>query len=311
MVLGYCVYAWQEQATARALMAESSLQQLSSELSAQQSESQESSRLFHILYSGITNCTCSTTAAAETSPTALVPQPDCPIRTHDSPLPDQASVKQLLTHLQKILSAHEHQSRQLASASQQLEAYSADHAQATAVLQAAIRPPRNCSGDANQLISEGTSTPAELLELAESMAAALARHANQLTQTQTLVVHLQEQMSQAQEQKSSAMAELATCKEQLGVVAHTAHTAQMSLQQVIILFGVPLWWCILIFCKMLTPSPGNGTARNTFCMLCVCVCVRVCSTAAVLYGFGHFMSSRDLLLCVAWIHMHAGQLGCT
>lgn len=226
---------WQEQATARALMAESSLQQLSSELSAHQSESQECSRLFQTLYSGILHCTCMTTAAPGASTTALVPLAGCPIRTHDSPLPGQATVEQLLRHLQQVLSAHEHQSQQLASASQQLEAYSADHAQATARLQAATQPPQNSEpGDANQLNCVERSIPVGLLELTESVAAALTRQADQLTQTQSRAVHLQEQLSQAQEHKDAAKAELTQCKEQLCAAAQTAHTAQTSLQQVIV-----------------------------------------------------------------------------
>lgn len=223
-------------------MAESSLQQVSSELSAHQSESQERAQLFHTLYSGIMHCTCLTTLAPGASPTALVPLPDCPNRTHDSPLPDQAAVEQMLRHLQQVLSAHEHQSQQLASASQQLEAYSADHAHATAILQAAIQPWRNSQpGDVNQLNSEHRSVPAKVLEFAKSVAAALTRQADQLTQTQSHVVHLQEQLSQAQAQRDDVKAELTQCKEQLCAAAQTAHTAQTSLQQVIVRVCVLSW----------------------------------------------------------------------
>ena len=77
------------------------------------------------------------------------------------------------------------------------------------------------------------SIPAGLLELAEGVVATLTCQGDQLTQTQSHVVHLQEQLSQAEVQRDAAQAELTQCKEQLRVVAHTAHTAQTSLQQVI------------------------------------------------------------------------------
>ena len=209
-------------------MAESSLQQLTSELSTHESKSQDCYRLFDTLFSGIVRCSWPATAAGpEPSATALVPLPDGHCRTHDSVLPDQATLEQVLAHIQQVFASHKNQSQQLVSVTQQLEGYSAKHTQATAVLQAATQL-QDCVG------AQAKSSPAELPQLAESVAAALVNQAGQLTQTQSQVEHLHEQLSQAQADKIAAKSELTTCKEQLCQVSHTAHTAQASLQQVIL-----------------------------------------------------------------------------
>ena len=214
---------WQEQATARAFMAESSLQQLSSQLSAHQSESQESQRLFQSLYFGIAKC-CSPA-------TALRPLPDCHIRTLDS-LPDQASVDQLLAQLQQVFTSHQDQSQKLISLSQQLETHSDHHARAVAVLQAAMQL-QDCPQEAKQLHSKDKTAPAELLQVVECAAAALASQAGRLTSTQGQIVLLSEQLSEAQARREAAELEVNACKEQLCVASHTAQSAQASLQQVI------------------------------------------------------------------------------
>ena len=214
-------------------MAESSLQQLSSQLSTHQSQSQESQQLLQTLYSGVTHCCCLTATAPRPSATALVPVADCHVRAHDSPLPDQATVEQLLAHLQQVLTSHQNQSQKLTSVSQQLEAYSANQAQALTALKAATQL-QNYPGDAQQSHSEDRSAPANLLQLAESVAAALASQAGGLTQTQSQVVHLHEQLSQAQAQTDAAESKLTACKEQLDVISHAAQSTQASFQQVIL-----------------------------------------------------------------------------
>lgn len=212
-------------------MAESSLQQLSSRLTAHQSQSQESQQLLHTLYFGVTHCCCLTVNGPGLSATALVPVPDCHIRAHDSSLLDQATVEQLLAHLQQVFTYHENQSQSLTSVSQQLEAYSASQAQAVSVLQAAIQL-QEYPGNSKQLHCEDRKAPADLLQLAESVTTALASQAVQLTQTQSQILCLNEQLSQAQAQTDAAKSELAACKEQLGAVSHAAQTAQAGLRQV-------------------------------------------------------------------------------
>ena len=212
-------------------MAESSLQQLSSQLSAHQSESQESQQLFQSLYFGIANCCCPTTRAQGPSAAALRPLPDCHMGTLDS-LPDQASVGQLLTQLQQVFTSHQDQSQKLTSLSEQLETDSAKRGRAIAVLQAAMQL-QDCPQDAKQLHSKDKTAPAELLQLAESAAAALASRAGRLSSTQSQVEHLSNQLSEAQARRDAAELEVTACKEQLSVASHTAQGAQASLQQVI------------------------------------------------------------------------------
>ena len=196
--------------------------------------------MLQTLYTGITHCFCLTAPALGPSATALVPVPDCHVRTHDPSLPDQATVDQLLTHLQQVFASHQNQSQKLASVSQQLEAYSADQAQAIVALQAAQLA--DGAGDVKQLHSEdgtGTAT-AKLLQLSESVAAVLAHQADRLTQTQSELLHLHEQLSQAHARTDSAESELTACKEQLGGLSHAAQSAQASLQQVIMRHVC--WW---------------------------------------------------------------------
>lgn len=220
-------------------MAESSLQQLGSELSAHQSRSQETHQLLQTLYTGITHCFCLAAPALGPSATVLVPVLDCHVKTHDPSLPDQATVDQLLAHLQQAFASHQNQSQRLASVSQQLEAYSADQAQAIVALQAAEQP-QDRAGDLKQLHSEDGTATAKLLQLAESVAAVLANQADRLTQTQSELLHLHEQLSQAHARTDSAESELTACKEQLGGLTHAAQSAQASLQQVIMRHVC--WW---------------------------------------------------------------------
>ena len=203
-------------------MAESSVQQLSSELSAHQSQSQETHQLLQTLYSGMMHCCCPTATPD------LVPVPGFHARTHEPSLPDQATVEQLLAHLQQVFISHQSQSQKLTSVSQQLEAHSADQARAIVALQAAMQL-QDCPVDAD---CEVRRAPAELQQLAETVAAALVSQVGRVTQTQSQIVHLHEQLSQAQAQTDTAKSELTACKEELGGVSHTAHSAQASLQQV-------------------------------------------------------------------------------
>lgn len=220
-------------------MAESSFQQLSSQISAHQSQSQESQQLLQTLSSGVTHCCGLMATALGPSETALVPVPDCRIRTQDSPLPDQATVEQLLAQLQQVSTSHKNQFQKLTSVSQQLEANLADQAQAIVTLQAATQL-QNYPGYAKHSHSEEGKPPAKLLQLAEHVAAALASQAGQLTQTQSQILHLHELLSQAQARTDAAESELTACKEQLGVVSHAAQSAQASLWQVI--YIQPCWW---------------------------------------------------------------------
>lgn len=210
-------------------MAESSLQQLSSQLSAHQSESQESLQLFQSLYCGIANCCCPTTSAQGLSATAPRPVPGCHMATPDS-LPDQASVEQLLAQLQQVFTSHQDQSQKLTSLAEQLDTHSADQARAIAALQAALQV-QDCPQDAKQMHPKDKTAAAELLQLAESMAAALASQAGRLTSTQSQIVLLSDELSQAQALRDAAELEVTACKEQLCVVSITAQRAQTSLQQ--------------------------------------------------------------------------------
>ena len=213
-------------------MAESSFQQLSSQISAHQSQSQECQQLLQNLYSGVEHCCGLMATAPGPSETALVPVPDCRVRTQDSPLPDLATVEQLLAQLQQVSIFHQNQCRKLTSVSQQLEANLADHARAIVALQAATQN-QDYPGCAKHAHLEDRTSPAELLQLAESVAAASASQAGWLTQSQSQIQHLHELLSQAQARTDAAESEVTACKEQLAVVSYAAQSAQTSLQQVI------------------------------------------------------------------------------
>lgn len=216
-------------------MAESSLQQLSSELGAVKSESQDCAQLLQMLYSGVVDCSVSlnhsmTMASEESSAAAREHLSYCRTAACESALPDQATVTQLLTQLEQVVSKYTGQSQQIKSVTQQLEAYSADCAKAALTLAGAMQPQDCIQVKQGSL---GAKRPGlQLLQLSDCAAAGLNDQNVRLTQSQSQVECVSQQLSQAQTEREASEAELTRSQQQLQEAIKQTVAAQNSLQQV-------------------------------------------------------------------------------
>ena len=215
-------------------MAESSLQQHSSELSDLQSKSQDCAQLLQTLYTGVVHLSSSLThslmtASEESSAAPVEPLPKCQITVCDLALPDQATVSQLLTHFQQVVSRYTDQSEQLESTTRQLEADSADCAKAVSTL-AGIIESQGCV-QIKQKSLHPKKPVLQLLQLSECVAAALNDQYKMLTQSQSQVECMSQQLSQAQKQRQASEAELVSSQEQLQEAIKQSEAAQSSMRQ--------------------------------------------------------------------------------
>ncbi len=235
----------QEHATARALMAESSLQTLSTQLETQQAETHSSSCLLQTLFTGLAQ-SASSFAISPACPQGAEP---CSLnRQLGLGLPDQATVQLVLAHVQAVLSSNANQQHQLSMLTQRLEHYSAESATATRILKAAhqhqpesagldsILSPISASAhscqprapDSAELCQNGN-----LATLAEGAVVALKDESNKLAESQAQVEQLTQQLRQAEAQAATAEAQLQTGNEQAQMLSQQLECVQQEAQQVL------------------------------------------------------------------------------
>lgn len=238
----------QEQATARALMAESLAHALGTQLKAQQEESQTSAQLLQAVFTGLAEA-CSSASISHAYPHGSEP---CSLsRQLAAGLPDEAMAQLAVFHVQAILSSNAAQQQQLSELTQQVEQYMAESAAAAEGVQAAAQALSQLTPVSPKSPSAlGQATPSELsqgrsndsvtvcqvrslIHLAQSVASAHREQNQDLVCSQAQIEQLTQQLRQATAQVAKGEARLqASSAQGQGLEQQLANT-QADLQQVL------------------------------------------------------------------------------
>ena len=233
----------QEQATARAVSAESSLQSLSTQLKLEHEVSQHKAGLLSSLFTNLAQ----TTAALQTSPSADQSEPCSLNRQLTTGLPDQAMAQLVVSHVQALVSTDASQKQQLASLSGQLERLLTERSKAAKTLTAALHG-RNSSKDADEAVSHADtaaqsgptaeSQAAELpqgtdvTQLAASASTVIKECAVQLTQKDSQLQQVLHQLMLTQQERTKAEGKVQAALQQAQAANDQLQSLQRSAQQV-------------------------------------------------------------------------------
>ena len=249
----------QEQATARALMAESLAHSLRTQLKAQQDESQTSNQLLQAVFTGLAEA-CSSSPTSPAYPQGLEP---CSLsRQLAAGLPDEAMAQLAVSHVQAILSSNAAQQQQLSGLTQQVEQYMAESAAAAEDVQAATQAlsqltcasPKSFPALSHAVPSElsqgenGDSVTVcqvkRLVGLAEAVGSAHREQNQDLVHARAQVEQLTQQLRQATTQAAEGEARVQASTAQIQALEQQLARMQADLQQVLILAHLLVLPCI-------------------------------------------------------------------
>ncbi|KAL0019445.1 hypothetical protein WJX77_000469 [Trebouxia sp. C0004] len=237
-----------EQTTARALMAESAAQSLSTQLETQQDESCKNTQLLQALFASLAESSSSGRFISPACPQGAEP---CSLnRQLAAGLPDQAKAQLVISHVQAVISSSAAQQQQLCMLTQQLERDSAESAAAKATLQAAaqalphlepqpadsslalshaapLETPQTSQADPDEL-----SQLSGLAELADAVASALTGKQQELLEVETQVEQLTQHLRQAEAQVADNGVQAQARGAEAQALQQQLAQAQAELQQV-------------------------------------------------------------------------------
>ncbi len=239
----------QEQTTARALMAESAAQSLSTQLETQHDESHKSTQVLQALFASLAESSSSGGSISPACPQGADP---CSLnRQMAAGLPDQAKAQLVVSHVQAVISSSAAQQQQLSMLTQQLERYSAESAAAKATLQVAAQAlphlnpqPADSSLAVSHavLLEKPQSRQAEsdelpqltgLAELAHAVASALTGKQQDLLKVEMQAEQLAQHLRQAEAQVADSGVQAQARGGEIRTLQQQLAQAQAELQQVL------------------------------------------------------------------------------